>query len=81
MKRHLLLVLILSFFYSMNNAVAQEKVSGVVSDEYNRSSISVVYISRGDIYDTPLKDYIKKNFMNSDKVSKFDINFIKTSFT
>lgn len=79
MKRHLLLVLILSFFYSMNNAVAQEKVSEVVSDEYNRSSISVVYISRGDIYDTPLKDYIKKNFMNSDKVSKFDINFIKTN--
>ena len=77
MKKHYFLFVILSLF-CFYNVVGQEKVNDVVSDEYNRSSISVVYLSRGDAYDSQLKNYIKTNFMNSEKVSKFDINFIKT---
>ena len=61
---------VLILFCSLSNIIAQEKVNEVVSDEYNRSSISVVYLSRGDVYDSQLKEYIKKNFMNSDKVTK-----------
>lgn len=79
MKKHLLLSVVLILFCSLSNIIAQEKVDEVVSDEYNRSSISVVYLSRGDVYDSQLKEYIKKNFMNSDKVTKFDVNFIKTN--
>ncbi len=61
----------------INFLSAQEKVE-VVSDEYDRSSISIVYVSRGDSYDAQLKGYIEKYLMNTDIVSKFDINFIET---
>lgn len=52
MRKHLLLAVVLFLLCSLNNIIAQEKVSEVVSDEYNRSSISVVYVSRGDVYDS-----------------------------
>lgn len=65
-------------FLFVNLSFAQEKVKDVVSDEYDRSSISVIYVSRGDSYDSQLKDFIKKYFMNSDLVTKFDLNIIPT---
>lgn len=78
MKKEVLLLLLLIAFAPLNFVYAQEKVEEVVSDEYNRSSISVVYISRGDSYDAQLKQCVKEYFMNTKSVSKFDINFIQT---
>lgn len=54
---------------------AQEKIS----DDYDRSSISIVYVSRGDIYDSQIKEYIRKYFMNTNWETKFDINVIPTT--
>ena len=57
---------------------AQEKIKNIVSDKYQRNSISIIYISRGDNYDSQLKKYVETYFMNSQNVSKYDINYIDT---
>lgn len=57
---------------------AQAKVKDVISTEYDRNSISIVYISRGDNFDEQMKQYIEKYFMNSNFTTKFDINIINT---
>lgn len=59
-------------------AHAQKKVNEPVSDTYDRNSISVVYLSRGDSYDATVKDAIRTYFLNSDYQTKFDINIIPT---
>lgn len=58
--------------------LAQAKVQKAISTEYDRNSISIVYISRGDNFDYQMKQYIEKYFMNSDFTTKFDINIIDT---
>ncbi len=78
MKKNILLLLFLAISIPFKSVYAQEKPKELVSDSYDRSSISVVYISRGDVYDEQLKTYIRKYFMNIDSVSKFDINLIET---
>lgn len=58
--------------------LGQAKVKEPISTEYDRNSISIVYISRGDTYDSLIKQYIKKYFLNSNFTTKFDINIIDT---
>lgn len=62
----------------VHTAYAQQKVSEPVSDTYDRNSISVVYLSRGDGYDATVRDAIRKYFINSNYQTKFDINIIPT---
>lgn len=58
--------------------LGQAKVKEPISSQYDRNSISIVYISRGDSYDTQIKQYIEKYFINSNFTTKFDINIIDT---
>lgn len=71
-------ILSLAAVLCMNAAYAQQKVSEPVSDTYDRNSISVVYLSRGDSYDETVRDAIRKYFLNSNYQTKFDINVIPT---
>lgn len=58
--------------------LGQAKVKEPISTKYDRNSISIVYISRGDSYDNQIKQYIEKYFINSNFTTKFDINIIDT---
>lgn len=59
---------------------AQSQTNSVMSDEYNRNSVSLVYVSRGDKYDRQISDILRKYFNTSDYSNKFDYNSIKTEF-
>lgn len=70
------LIISLAVFGSMFCANAQEKVKEVVSSEYNRNSLSVVVVTRGNQYRAE-----SANFANLLQIEeKFDVNAIPTKY-
>lgn len=55
-------------------ANAQEKVKEVVSDDYDRSGLTVIVVSRGDMYDENSLDFVNTLVIDN----KFDANPIGT---
>lgn len=69
MKKRSILILLLISVISVN---AQEKIKSVVSDEYNRNSLSIILISHDDDY----KSAISEAFYRINRGEKFDWNKI-----
>lgn len=64
----------LSLFLLIPVATGQEKIKEVVTSDYNRNSISMVALLRGDSYDSQAASVVK-SYKPSEK---FDINDLKT---
>ncbi|MBQ2108312.1 MAG: hypothetical protein II475_06455, partial [Bacteroidales bacterium] len=64
----------LSLFLLIPAATGQEKIKEVVTSDYNRNSISMVALLRGDSYDSQAASVVK-SYKPSEK---FDINDLKT---
>ncbi len=73
MKRTLLFI---SFVFSAVTLFSQTKTRPVVSDRYDRNSLSVILVEHNDSYDTE----IRKAFTAIDPGEKFDINAIDHRF-
>lgn len=55
-------------------ATAQEKVKEVVKDDYQRNSLSIVVVDRGDSYDSQVFNAVRSINLGD----KFDMNYIPT---
>ncbi len=55
-------------------ATAQEKVEKNVSEDYNRNSISIVVVDRGDNFDNAVYNAVKKSIKYGDKFDKNNIS-------
>lgn len=78
--KKLIAALLCAFFAStvgIQKVDAQSQTNSVMSDEYNRNSVSLVYVSRGNKYDRQISDILRKYFNTSDYSNKFDYNSIK----
>ena len=71
MKRTVSVIVLLSAILTAN---AQEKVKEVVSDDYDRSGLTVIVVSRGDMYDENSLDFVNTLVIDN----KFDANPIGT---
>ena len=71
MKRPVSVIALLSALLTAN---AQEKVKEVVSDDYDRSGLTVIVVSRGDMYDENSLDFVNTLVIDN----KFDANPIGT---
>ena len=71
MKRTVSVIALLSALLTAN---AQEKVKEVVSDDYDRSGLTVIVVSRGDMYDENSLDFVNTLVIDN----KFDANPIGT---
>ena len=71
MKRTVSVIALLSAILTAN---AQEKVKEVVSDDYDRSGLTVIVVSRGDMYDENSLDFVNTLVIDN----KFDANPIGT---
>ncbi|MBO8455466.1 MAG: hypothetical protein IAC08_03570, partial [Bacteroidetes bacterium] len=71
MKRPVSVIALLSAILTAN---AQEKVKEVVSDDYDRSGLTVIVVSRGDMYDENSLDFVNTLVIDN----KFDANPIGT---
>ena len=71
MKRTVSVIALLSAILTAN---AQEKVKEVVSDGYDRSGLTVIVVSRGDMYDENSLDFVNTLVIDN----KFDANPIGT---
>ena len=71
MKRTVPVIALLSALLTAN---AQEKVKEVVSDDYDRSGLTVIVVSRGDMYDENSLDFVNTLVIDN----KFDANPIGT---
>ena len=74
MTKKILLSAAAAMFLSLVVSPAQEKIRQVVSSDYNRNSISVVAVERGDSYDSQVRNAV--NGLNLGE--KYDINKIPT---
>lgn len=70
-KRTVSVIALLSALLTAN---AQEKVKEVVSDDYDRSGLTVIVVSRGDMYDENSLDFVNTLVIDN----KFDANPIGT---
>lgn len=61
------------------DSFAQAKVREVVADDYNRNSLSVIYVWRGDALDEELCGYLFERVFNEEATGKFDLNMTQTA--
>lgn len=71
MRKNLIVLAIFASSWALN---AQEKVEEVVSDKYDRNGLSVVVVTRGDMFDAPSVNFVNKLVVDE----KFDVNQIST---